>query len=105
LTLVEVVDDERRYVYRLVGTYEVKVRGTDPTGKSVIDAFLGPSLENVLGCYDAVVASRRPYYDDEKYALPDGRYIDDETLFLPFSDDGLNVNKILVFWTTTDTLR
>ncbi len=105
LTLVDVVEDDRRYVYRLVGTYEVRVRGNDPTGKSVIDAFLGPSLENVLGCYDLVATTRRPHYDDEKFATPDGRYIDEETLFLPFSDDGMKVNKILVFGTTTDTLR
>jgi len=105
LTLVDVVNDERRYVYRLVGTYDVKVRGSDPTGKSVIEAFLGPSLENVLGCYDLVVRTRQPHYDDEKFTTPGGRYIDDETLFLPFSDDGTNVNKILVFGTTTDTMR
>jgi hypothetical protein len=49
LTLVDVVADERRFVYRLVGTYDVRVRGQDPTGKSVIEAFFGPSLENVLG--------------------------------------------------------
>ena len=105
VSLVDVVNDERRYVYRLVGTYEVKVRGNDPTGRSVIDAFLGPSLENVLGCYDTVVKTRRPYYDDEKYALPGGRYVDDETLFLPFAEDGSTVNKILVFGATTDKMR
>ena len=99
LTIVEVVPDERRYVYRLVGTMEVEIRGRDPTGKSVIEGFFGPSLEDALRCYDTVVATCSPLYDDEVFVTPDGRYQDDETLFLPLSDDGENVNRILVFGT------
>jgi hypothetical protein len=99
LTIVEVVSDERRYVYRLVGTMEVEIRGRDPTGKSVLDGFFGPSLDDVLHCYDTVVATRRPFYDDEAYITPDGRFSDDETLFLPLSEDGATVSRILVFGT------
>jgi hypothetical protein len=99
ITIVEVVPDERRYVYRLVGTMEVEIRGRDPTGKSVIEGFFGPSLENVLGCYDTVVETQRPFYDNERFVTPDGRYSDDETLFLPLSDNGQNVNRVLVFGT------
>src|SRR5262245_34291120 len=77
ITIVEVVPDERRYVYRLVGTMEVEIRGRDPTGKSVIEGFFGPSIENVLGCYDTVVATRAPLYDDERFITPDGRFSDD----------------------------
>ena len=99
LTIVEVVPDERRYVYRLVGTTEVEIRGRDPTGKSVLDNFFGPSVEDVLGCYDTVVATRRPFYDPTPYVTPDGRYSDDETLFLPLSEDGENVSRILVYGT------
>jgi hypothetical protein len=47
ISLVEVVQDDRRYVYRLVGTGDVEVRGNDPTGKSVLDGFFGPSAEDV----------------------------------------------------------
>ena len=99
LTIVEVVPDERRYVYRLVGTKEVEIRGRDPTGKSVLDGFFGPSLDDALSCYDTVVASRRPHYDDSPYVTPNGRFSDDETLFLPLSEDGENVSRILVFGT------
>jgi hypothetical protein len=101
ITLVEVVADERRYVYRLVGTKEVEVRGRDPTGKSVIDGFFGPSLDDALRCYDTVVATRLPFYDDVPYITPDRRYSDDETLFLPLSEDGEAVNRIMVFATVT----
>jgi hypothetical protein len=99
ITIVEVVPDERRYVYRLVGTKEVEIRGRDPTGKSVLDGFFGPSLDDALSCYNAVVTSRRPHYDDSPYVTPNGRFSDDETLFLPLSEDGENVSRILVFGT------
>ena len=105
VTIVEVVADERRYIYRLVGTKEVEVRGRDPTGRSVLEGFFGPSVEDALRCYDTVVASRLPYYDDEPYVTPDRRYSDDETLFLPLSEDGDTVNRILVLATVTPNPR
>jgi hypothetical protein len=101
ITIVEVVPDERRYIYRLVGTKDVEVRGQDPTGKSVLEGFFGPSVEDALHCYDTVVKTRQPHYDDEPYITPDRRYSDDETLFLPLSDDGENVNRVLVFASVT----
>ena len=94
ITIVEVVPDERRYVYRLVGTKEVEICGRDPTGRSVTEGFFGPSLADALGCYDTVVATRRPHYDDSPYITPDGRFSDDETLFLPLSEDGELVKRI-----------
>lgn len=97
INLVDVVPDERRYVYRLVGTGDVDVRGRDPTGKSVLEGFFGPSVENVLECYDRVVSSRAPFLDPTHFTAPSGRYITEETLFLPLSDDGVNVNMILAF--------
>jgi hypothetical protein len=102
LSLVEVVSDERRYVYRLVGTDDVQVRGQDPTGKAVSEGYFGPSLVHVLASYDQVVASRLPFYDPTHFRAPNGRYVTEETLFLPLSDDGTNVNKILVFSQSRD---
>ena len=97
ICLVDVVADERRYVYRLVGTGEVEVRGNDPTGESVKDRFFGPSAEDALGCYDRVVSTRAPFLDVTPFTSQSGRYVTLETLFLPLSDDGIHVNKILVF--------
>ena len=63
---------------------------------SVADAFFGPTLENVLGCYQSVVDRREPYLDDDYY-LRDGDYFADEAnIFLPLSNDGEHVNMILV---------
>ncbi|HJR23012.1 MAG TPA: PAS domain-containing protein [Dongiaceae bacterium] len=99
ITIVEVVPDARRYVYRLVGTKEVEIRGRDPTGKSVLEGFFGPSLDDALSCYDTVVRTGLPHYDDTPYITPDGRFSDDETLFLPLSEDGEHISRILVFGT------
>lgn len=104
LSLVDVVDDERRYVYRLVGTADVQVRGYDPTGKSVTEGFFGPDAENALGCYDKVVATAAPLLDPEPFLATNGRYATEETIFLPLSDDGVAVNKIIVFFAFKDVL-
>lgn len=105
INLVDVVADERRYVYRLVGTGDVEVRGKDPTGKSVSEGFFAPCAEDALACYDRVVTTRAPFLDPTPFVAPSGRYVMEETLFLPLSDDGARVNKILVFTPTRDLRR
>lgn len=104
LCLVDVVGDARRYVYRLVGTADVQVRGYDPTGKPVAEAFYGPDVSNALACYDTVVSTRAPLLDTEPFVATNGRYATEETLFLPLSDDGTTVNKIIVFSPFRDVL-
>lgn len=96
ITLVDVVADERRFVYRLVGTKEVELRGRDPTGKSVIEAYFASSVDVAIANYDRVVRTRAPFYTADPYQVVD-RYIGEEDLFLPLSNDGERVNMILVF--------
>lgn len=103
LTIVEVVPDARRYVYRLVGTREVEVRGNDPTGKSVTEGFYGPSVADGHKFYNRVVATMAPVYDDSPYVSQDGRYNDEEMLFLPLSENGTTVSRILLICRTTLT--
>ncbi|WP_119304699.1 PAS domain-containing protein [Dongia deserti] len=97
ICLVDVVPDERRYVYRLVGTGDVEVRGYDPTGKSVAEGYFAPTPANAIACYDRVVATKVPLLDAEPFMAPNGRYVTEETLFLPLSEDGINVNMVLAF--------
>jgi hypothetical protein len=104
ISVVEVVQDDRRYVYRLVGTGDVEVRGNDPTGKSVLEGFFGPSPEDALACYDRVVASRAPLLDPMPFTTPSGEFVTEETLFLPLSEDGINVSKILVYSYSRETV-
>jgi hypothetical protein len=97
IVLVDVTGDERRFVYRLVGTQEVDERGGDPTGKSVREAFFGGSLEEALSCYEYVVAKRAPFCYRDPYLAPDGEILTDDIVYLPLSEDGTAVSMILVF--------
>jgi hypothetical protein len=97
ISIVQVVDDERRYVYRLVGTREVTARGSDPTGHAVANKYFGSSRERTLGNYDYVVKSRSFLFDNESFTMPDGKVGNEEALFLPLASDGETVDQILVY--------
>ena len=97
IMLVDVVADDRRFVYRLVGTREVEARGEDPTGKSVGEKFFGSTRENVLSNYDRVCRERMPLFDDYSFSASGGRFIDEQVLFLPLSNDDQTVSQILVY--------
>ena len=96
ITLVDVVPDERRFVYRLVGTAEVELRGYDPTGKAVGDAYFATSADEALKHYEVAKGSRAPHYVADPFQAVD-RFIGEEDLFLPLSNDGETVNIIMVF--------
>jgi hypothetical protein len=97
IMIVQVVADERRYVYRLVGTREATARGEDPTGKTVAEHFFGSSRERALGNYDYVVSSRSYMFDNEDFFAPNGKLCREEVLFLPLANDGENVDQIVVY--------
>lgn len=100
MILVDVVYDatgKADFVYRLLGTHEVEVRGENPTGKRVAETFFGPSLENVLGCYMTVLENKQPYLDDDYYVRDGDYYADEANIFLPLSADGERINMILVY--------
>lgn len=97
ITLVDVVPDERRFVYRLVGTQEVAGRGEDPTGRSVRDAYYAESLEAALACYEYVARERRPFCFTEPYLTADDWEEHEDTIYLPLSEDGATVSMILVY--------
>jgi hypothetical protein len=88
---------QRRYVYRLVGTLEVTVRGMDPTGKSVATHSFGQDPELALRNYNAVVDQAEPVLDRSEEMSLDRSLADLEAIFLPLSNDGVNVNMVLVY--------
>ena len=97
ITIVDVVPDARRFVYRLVGTGEVEARGNDPTGKSVAEGFFGYDMDEALSWYERTVQTGRPHMDAEPFIATNGRYVSAEAIFLPLSTDGTKVDKVLVF--------
>ena len=85
------------YVYRLVGTREVAVRGVDPTGKPVAGHSFCPTGTDPLRNYDQVVKSRAPWIDRHEMVSADFTLLDRDKLFLPLSSDDDAVDMILVF--------
>ncbi len=102
IILVDVVPDLRRFVYRLVGTKEVAGRGYDPTGKSVAESFYGESREAALACYEYVAREKRPFCIQDPYVTADGWQEAEDALYLPLSEDGIEVSMVLVYSYTYD---
>jgi hypothetical protein len=95
--LIDVVADPRRFVYRLVGTREVAMRGRDPTGKSVAEGFYGASAAASTASYQDVADRRAARLERREFTTPDGRYGREQVILLPLSDDGAFVTMILVY--------
>ena len=97
LILIDVVPDERRYVYRLVGTREVEMRGGDPTGKAVKDAYYAESAGETVGYLDRVVATQNPVLYRGTYQPTSTRTQEEDVIFLPLSKDGRSCDMILIY--------
>lgn len=98
ITLVDVVPDARRFVYRLVGTEEVASRGSDPTGQSVAEAYFAATPGESLAYYEYVAQHCAPCCFRGDYLAPDGALEQQDVIFLPLSEDGETVSIILVFY-------
>lgn len=96
LILIDVVPDSRRYVYRLVGTQEVEMRGADPTGKSVAEAYYAESAGDTARYLDHIARTRRPHLYRGTYQPLRTRTQHEDVLFLPLSQDGETVNMIMI---------
>lgn len=85
------------YRYRVVGTESVRLRGRDPTGKLVREAFFWSSGEAAIAIYESVRTSGCHLYQTAEFVSPQGRWRSEHTLLLPFSGDGATVTQILVY--------
>jgi hypothetical protein len=94
---VEAGSDAPRYIYRLVGTCEVEMRGEDPTGKPVATHGHGLDISYVLENYDHTADSRAPWIDFYETISTDRGMVERDTVFLPLSAKGSDVDMILVY--------
>jgi hypothetical protein len=86
------------YVYRLVGTREVEMRGADPTGKPVATHGLSGMVDLALQNYDTVVRTKAPLLDrNEEDLRVNDRFQDLDCVFFPLSRDGNEVDMVLVY--------
>lgn len=85
------------YRYRVVGTESVRLRGRDPTGKLVREAFFWSSGEEAIAVYERVRTGRSHLYQTAEFVSPEGRWRSEHTLLLPFSEDGERVTQVMVY--------
>ncbi len=89
-----------RYRYRLIGTENAREHGINATGCYLDEVLPGPEYQaHVIGLYDECVRFRRPLYSECLFLSPEQQgELERHTkvLFLPLSDDGENVNIVLV---------
>lgn len=97
ITIVDVVGDARRFVYRLVGTREVAMRDNDPTGKGVAEGFFATTAEIALAAYQDVINRRAARFEKRRFVTPDGRVGNEQSILLPLSADGVEIDKIIVY--------
>lgn len=98
LVIVDVVQFPDQLVYRLIGTRAVEVRGSDPTGRTVIERYYGRDQADVLENYRLVIEERRVVYDFDHTPTKDGYFERAEAILLPLSTDGARVDKVLVYF-------
>lgn len=97
IALIDVVEDARCFVYRLLGTREVAMRGRDSTGKGVAEGFFASSAETALASYRDVIARRAPRFEQRRFITPDGRIGHEQTVILPLSNDGQAINMMIAY--------
>ncbi|WP_421882147.1 PAS domain-containing protein [Pacificispira sp.] len=98
VTLLTVVStDPLDLVYKVVGTREVTFRGRDPTGLTVSSAFHGPSPENALRSYAAVIERHEPLFRRDTLRSLTGNMVREERIFLPLSAEDETVDQILLY--------
>lgn len=98
MSIVDVVQgDPIAFIYRLVGTRDVEARGSDPTGRRVGEDWFGLTAEEVLTNYRTVAEQGTVLLDTECANVPELRVREAGSLYLPLSDDGETVSKILIY--------
>lgn len=97
IQLIDVHENPRRLVYRLVGEVEVAMRGFNHLGREVGDAYFAVSREEALCNYNLVIDRKTMVYDWARYRAAGGFHVSQETIFLPLSEDGVMVNMVITF--------
>lgn len=96
IAITEVVDNARRFRFRLCGTGLAEFAGLDLTGRYIDE--LNPNkayAEYILGLYRQVVTARRPVYSQTRYTSAGGRARTTARLICPLSADGAAVDMCI----------
>jgi hypothetical protein len=97
--LIDILHDQRRYRYRLIGSNIVIATGENRTGRFFDEVRFFRDHPCVIPQYETVVKTRRPLYSLEPFTnfISETAYKVD-CLILPLSDDGQRVDTLLVLF-------
>lgn len=85
------------FVYRLFGSLLAHDVGIDLTGKHVLEASLIKDPLFALETLHQVIDSKKPVYRNDLEPCLDGRSYTPERIFLPLSENGFDVDVIIMF--------
>ncbi len=97
ITIVDRDSDTNELRYRLVGSNEVSLRGFDPTGRSIVEGFIGADKEEVLDNYQYVLNQQSFLYEKDEFIDAKGIHYVDEILFLPLRTNKDHAEMVLVY--------
>lgn len=96
LFMIEVLEDPRRFRYRLIGTDLVTFSGRDSTGRMIDSALYGEAAEGMVSRLNEVVEGRRPMLSlSSAYWLAQQSWNRVALLFLPLAVGDRPVGMIL----------
>ena len=99
LMLIDVLNEPRRYRYRLVGTHVVTASGEDRTGRTFENVGFFKIHPAVLEQYARVVETGQPLHSLEPFTnFISGSTYEVDRLLLPLSSDGRSVDMLIVLF-------
>jgi hypothetical protein len=101
LSLVDVLRNPLRFVFRLHASNNAARVGVDMTGKEIGEMPLATAPEQLRAQYEVTVRSRAPVVHNYHATLADGLRWDYELLLLPLAADGETVDMVMagMAWT------
>jgi hypothetical protein len=88
LYLVEVLDGGADYYFKLSGSLMKEIYGTEPEKKRLSEMIDCGLTRTLRANYDAIVATRKPFYLRGELRWPEGQCIHVERLLVPFCNEG-----------------
>lgn len=95
LLLAEFFGDVERYRVRIDGTNLIAHGGGDRTGKGSETLTSGEERNLIRAQYKVVLDSGEPAYFEARFTNSEGRFLREQKLLLPLSNDGATVNMVL----------
>lgn len=95
LLLVEFFGSLERYKVRIDGTNLIAFGGGDRTGKGSETLTSNEERALILGQYQPVFERGETAYFETRFTNSEGRFLREQKLLLPLSNDGATVNMVL----------